>query len=103
MGLALLVTGIFAGIALSLATLYSVAQAVLMQGRPRLAHAALLVLTLAAMAALHNQSVPLARLFALPLLAAAIWAFALERGWFRVFPLLQQLFAAVLLTGWVAL
>lgn len=103
MSMALLVTGIFAGIALSLATLYSVAQAVLTEGRPRLAHVAVLALTLAAMAALHYQSIPIARLIALPLLAAAMWAFALERRWFRIFPLLQQLFAVVLLAGWVAL
>lgn len=55
------------------------------------------------MAALQYGSVPPARILAIPLLAAATAAFGAERGWFRTFPLLQQLFALVLLAGWVAL
>ena len=74
MGPAVLATGVFAGIALSLATLDSVARTVLTRSRPRLARAAVLAFTLAAMAALHRHSMPLARLLALPLLAAARWA-----------------------------
>lgn len=103
MGLLILLTGIFAGIAIAIASLYSIAQVVLTEGRPRYAHAAALAATLAAMAALQAGMVPLARLLALPLLLAAFWAFTLERRWFRLFPLLQQLLAAVLLAGLVAL
>lgn len=103
MNLLLVVIGVFAGIAVSLASLYSLAQALLTEGRPRLAHIALVALTVTIMAALQYGNIPLARLLAAPMLAAAIAAFVLERRWFRVFPLVQQLFAVVLLVGWVAL
>lgn len=103
MGLIILGTGIFAGIAIALATLYSIAQAVLAQGRTRFAHMGVLAFTFGAMAALQYGEVTPARALAAPLLAAAVWAFTLEQRWFRVFPLLQQLFAGVLLAGWVAL
>lgn len=103
MGLIVLVTGIFAGIAVSLATFYSIAQAVLTQGRCRFAHVAVLAFTFGAMAALQSGEVLAARILAAPLLVAAFWAFAVERRWFKTFPLLQQLFAVTLLAGWVAL
>lgn len=103
MNLLILGLGIFAGIAIAMATLYSIAQVCLTRGRPRLAHALTLGLTLAVMAVLQWGSVPAARTLALPLMAAALWAFALERRWFRLFPVLQQLFAGALILGWVAL
>lgn len=103
MGLMILATGIFAGIAISIASFYSVAQVLLTQGQQRLAHLAALLLTLAAMAALQYGSVPLARVMGVPLLLAGFWAFVHERRWFRLFPLIQQLFAAVLLAGLVEL
>lgn len=103
MGLMILAAGIFAGIAVSLASFYSVAQAVLAPGRTRWAHLAVLAFTFGAMAALEAGSVPAARLMAAPLLVAAVWAFTLERRWFRLFPILQQFLAVALLAGWVAL
>jgi hypothetical protein len=103
MGLLILVTGIFAGLFLGIATLYSLAQAMLAEGRLRWAHLAALLAVGAVMAALQAGSVPAARLLALPLLGIALWCAYLEERWFKVFPVLHQAFAAALLAGLVAL
>lgn len=103
MNLLLLAVGIFAGIAVAMATFYSIAQVFVGEGRARWAHGLTLGLTLAVMAALQWGSIPAARVLALPLLLAAIWAFSAETRWFRLFPALQQIFAVVLILGLVAL
>jgi hypothetical protein len=99
----LMIAGLFAGIAVCLATLYSVAQAMLAEGWPRRAHLAHLAAILVVMGALLEREVTVARIGAAPLLASAVWVFWLERGWYRVFPLLVILFAAILMAGYVAL
>ncbi len=99
----LMITGVFAGIAVCMATLYSASQAMLREGRRRLAHVAAVVAMLAVMGALLEREVGIARALALPLLGVAIWAFVVEEGWYRLFPALMQLFAIVLLAGAVAL
>lgn len=99
----LMITGLFAGIAVCMATLYSVAQAMLREGTLRWAHLALVVLTLIVMGALLEREIPLARLGAVPLLLVAVWVFTIERGWYRLFPGVVQLFAVVLILGYVAL
>lgn len=99
----LMIVGVFAGISVSMATLYALAQVLTREGVRRRAHLASLLAVLAVMAALLWREVGLARLLAWPLLAAALWATVAERGWYRVFPVLLQLFAAVLIAGAVAL
>lgn len=75
----------------------------LSEGRIRLAHLAAIVAVLAVMAALQYANVPLARLLALPLLGIALWTAYLEERWFKVFPVMHQLFAIALIAGFVAL
>lgn len=99
----LMIIGVFAGISVCMATLYSVAQAMMREGTPRRAHLAAVIAMLVVMGALLEREVDVARTAAVPLLGVAIWAFVVERGWYRIFPLLMQLFAVVLLLGWVAL
>ncbi|MEO0823893.1 MAG: hypothetical protein AAF074_26225 [Pseudomonadota bacterium] len=103
MGLMLLVIGIFAGLFVFIATTYSLAQAMLTEGRLQIAHLAALLATCAVMAALYMGYVPVARILALPLLGISLWTFWLEERWFKVFPMLHQLFAVVVLLGFVAI
>lgn len=103
MGLMLLVIGIFTGLFVFIATTYSLSQAILEHGSRRWVHLALLISVLAVMGALQFGSVPAARILAAPLLALAVWATVIEAGWFRVFPILHQLFAVVLLAGLVSI
>ena len=98
----LMIVGGFAGISVCMAMFYSVAQAILRDGSRRRGHLAVVVAVLAVMGALLEREIDLARTLAVPLLAAALWAFAVERGLYRVFPVLLQLFAGVLLAGYVA-
>lgn len=95
----LTIFAIFVGIAMAMAALYSSAQLFMARGRLRRAHAASLATLMAVMAALAWPSEPAARLAAAPMLAAAFWTFLLEERWYRIFPALQQLFAAVVLAG----
>ncbi|MEM9145770.1 MAG: hypothetical protein AAGC57_06190 [Pseudomonadota bacterium] len=99
----LMIIGIFAGIAVCMATLYSLAQAMMQEGLRRWAHLAAVAMMLTVMGMLLERQVALARLFAWPLMAVGLWTFWVERGWYRIFPLLIQLFAAVLIAGLVAL
>lgn len=103
MSLILIVIGVFSGIAIFMATLYSLAQIVLLEGRGRAAHTSVMLATLLVMGALQVGEVGAARLLALPMLATAIWAFAVERRFYRIFPILQQVFATIVLLGYVAL
>ena len=96
--------GIFAGIGVFLAAMYSITQVLLLEGWPRWAHVACFLLILGVMGALYfYRSVPAARLLAVPLLLAAFWTLVLEPRWYRVFPLLVILFAMMLIMGYVAL
>lgn len=99
----LMIVGIFAGIAVCMATLYSVAQVLTRTGARRAANLVAVAAMLCVMGALLEREVELARALSAVLLAAAIWLFTVEPGWYRVFPLLMQIFAAVLLAGYVAL
>ncbi|MEM7498190.1 MAG: hypothetical protein AAF371_09395 [Pseudomonadota bacterium] len=103
MGLFLLVIGIGSAVLIFFATLYSLAQTILGEGWVRRAHLASLLLTLAVMGALQGENVPLARVTAVPLLGVALWTFWLEDRWFKVFPVLTQLFAVTLIAGLVAI
>ncbi|MEO0430012.1 MAG: hypothetical protein AAF160_21565 [Pseudomonadota bacterium] len=103
MGLFLLVIGIGSAVLIFFATLYSLAQAMLGDGWLQRAHLAALILTLIVMGALYEEMIPLARIAALPLLCVGMWCFWLEKRWFKVFPLLTQLFALTLVLGFVAL
>ncbi|MEM8842889.1 MAG: hypothetical protein AAGD47_14060 [Pseudomonadota bacterium] len=101
MNLIFLITGIFGGIAVCMGTFYSVAQVILHQGRIRWIHFAALVMMLVVMWFLLERDVTLARL-ASPLLAlaliAALWV---EQRWFKILPLLQLIFAGLLMAGYV--
>ncbi|GMG81200.1 hypothetical protein LNKW23_04120 [Paralimibaculum aggregatum] len=99
----LMIIGVFAGVAICMATLYSVAQAMMREGALRRAHAVAVIAVLAVMGALLEREVALARMLAVPLLGVAVWVFVVERGWYRIFPVMMQLFAGLLIAGYVAL
>ncbi|MEM6679765.1 MAG: hypothetical protein AAF675_18025 [Pseudomonadota bacterium] len=103
MGLIILVTGIFAGLFVFMTTVYSLGQAMLSDGWIQRAHLASLLVTLVVMGALYEKQVPLARAVAFLLFAIALWTFWLEERWFKIFPVLTQLFALALIAGFVAL
>lgn len=100
----LLIFGLFAGIGVFLATMYSMTQVLLLSGRPRLAHAAQFLLVMAIMTVLYLwRDAGVARLLAIPLIPVAGWTLWLEQRFYRIFPLLIMVFALVLVTGYVAL
>jgi len=99
----LMIAGVFAGISICMATFYSVGQAMLGEGTPRRAHLLLVIAILVVMGALLEREVEIARTAAVPLLGLAVWVTVIERGWYRLFPLLVQIFAALLIAGLVAL
>ena len=104
MGMVLTIAGIFAGIGVFLAAMYSMVQVLLTGGVLRLAHFAQLVLILTVMASLFFwRDVTAARVIAVPLLGVALWTTVVETRWARVFPLLVMTFALLLITGYVAL
>jgi len=97
------IVGLFSGIGVFLAAMYSLSRVVAFEAEGKSANLAVCLSIMAIMSALFFfQSVPLARLMALPALAAAIWSIRVERRWFKVFPGLAILFAAVVLLGYVA-
>ncbi len=99
----LLIAGLFAGIGVFIATAYSLSQILLLEGRGRTAHAACLITTLIVMGALMEREMAIARIAAIPMLIVASWCFAIEGGWFRIFPILLQIFAAIVALGFVVL
>ena len=103
MGMVLTIAGIFAGIGVFMAAMYSVTQILLLEGRGKLAHAVSLALILAVMACLMERWVFEARILAVPLFAAAFWTLVIEPRWYRIFPILVMLFALLLIMGYVAL
>ena len=89
-GTILAIAGIFAGIGVFLAAMYSVTQILLQPGLLRIAHFAQLVLIFAVMAALFFwRDVSIARVLAVPLLPAALLVSVIEVRWYRVFPILS--------------
>jgi len=103
MDLILTIVGLFAGIAVCMATLYSVSQAMLSEGWIRWANLAQLVAIFIVMGALFEREVGVARIGALPLAAIAVWVLIMERRWYKIFPLLVLVFAGTLIGGYVAL
>ena len=99
----LTIAGIFAGIGVFLATMYSVSQILLMEGRMRVAHALQIGLILCVMACLMERWIIGARILAVPMMGVAFWVAVLEPRWYRVFPLLVMLFALLLILGYVAM
>lgn len=97
----LTLVGIFAGIGVFLAAMYSVSQILLLEGRGRIAHGAVLILILIVMGALMERAVPVARMAALPLIGAAFWTLVIEPRWYRIFPILVIAFAVLLIAGYV--
>lgn len=95
------IVGIFAGIAVCMGTLYSLAQVILTERWVRRAHLFALGAMLLVMWFLLERDVALARLFSPLLLLACIATFLVERRWFRLFPILQAVFAVLLLGGYV--
>ncbi len=101
MNLIFLITGIFSGIAVCMGTFYSVAQVILHQGRIRWIHFASLVMMLVVMWFLLERDVALARLASPLLVIALLAALWVERRWFKILPLLQLVFAGLLMAGYV--
>ncbi|MEO0763325.1 MAG: hypothetical protein AAFZ09_16235 [Pseudomonadota bacterium] len=99
----ILVVAIFSALFVFIATMYSLAQFILNEGRERWTHLAIMLVVLAIFASLELRSVVGARLLALPLFCLTLWAMWIEERWFKVFPLLQMMFAIVLLLGLVAI
>lgn len=100
----ILITGIFAGIGIFLAMMYSVTQVILLDGWGRIAHGVTFGLVMAIMSALFFwESVGAARLIAVPLFFACFWTMVLEVRWYRIFPILLMGFSIVLVLGHVAL
>lgn len=104
LGVIFTITGIFAGIGVFLATMYSLTQVLLLEGRPRIAHFTQFTLILTVMASLFFwRDVMAARIIAVLLLPVAAWTFWIEPRWFKVFPILVALFALMLVLGYVQL
>ena len=100
----LVIVGIFCGIGVFIATMYSMTQVLLLQGKGRIAHGLQFLIVMAIMTVLYIwRDAAMAQLIAVPLLPVAIWTFLLERRWYRIFPILIFLFALVLIAGYVAL
>lgn len=98
------VIGIFAGIGIFLAAMYSMTQILLLERWARVAHAANFALILMMMGSLYfYRSVPAARMFAVPLIVAAFWTLIYEPRWYRVFPLIVMFFAMLMILGYVAI
>lgn len=103
MGMIFLITGIFAGIGLFLATMYSVSQIILLEGRGQLAHGVLLALILFMMACLMERWLDTARLTAVAIMPTAFWVMVLEPRWYRVFPIVVMGFAGLVISGVVTM
>ena len=100
----LTIAGIFAGIGVFLAAMYSMTQVLLLGGVQRVVHFVLFVLILTVMFSMFWwRDVDTARVLAVPLMGVALWAVVLETRWYKVFPLLVIAFAGLLLGGYVVL
>jgi len=92
-----LLIGILVAAGIFAAVLFSAAQIYRNEGRLRLAHAAVLALTLGAMACLSLGWWGAAQAVGAPLAAAALAALVLEQGWNRLLPAFQLVFGVALL------
>lgn len=100
----LTIAGIFAGIGIFLAAMYSMTQVLLLSGWGRIAHGVCLALIMAIMFVLFfYNAIALAQVIAFALFGVGIWTFVLERRWYRVFPVIVMVFALMLILGYVAL
>ena len=99
MDLILLIAGIFAGIGIFLATMYSVTQILLLEGKSRTAHAVALTFILIVMACLMERWIDTARVFALPMIAASIWVAWIEPRWYKIFPVSVVVFGSMVAAG----
>ncbi|MFK7943350.1 MAG: hypothetical protein AB8B85_10635 [Paracoccaceae bacterium] len=100
----LLIIGIFAGIGVFLATMYSLTQVLLLEGRARYVHAAQFIVVMAIMTVLFLWRDPVgARVIAFALIPIAAWTILIERRFYRIFPVLIMIFALALASGYVAL
>ena len=99
----LTIAGIFAGIGVFMAAMYSLTQVLLLRGAVRWVHLACLVLIIVAMGALMERAVPMARILAVPLIAVSAVLLIREPGWYRIFPALVIVFSLLLILGYVAL
>lgn len=97
------IAAIFAGIGVFLAAMYSLTQILLLDGKARLAHVTSLVMILVVMACLMERWNDTARIFAVPMFAAAFWTLVVEPRWYRVFPLLVMAWALLVIMGYVRL
>lgn len=103
-GTILTIAGIFAGIGVFFAAMYSLTQILLLAGWSRFAHFSCFTLILTVMASMFFwRDVETAQVIAVPLLAVALWTLVIEPGWYKVFPILVCVFAMVLLLGYVNL
>ena len=99
MGMLMFGSAIFAGLAVCMAMIYSLAQTIMVDGAQRWLNAACIALVILVMTAATYNAFPIARLLALPLLVTAMVAMWYEQRWYKTFPVLYQIFAAVLLIG----
>ena len=103
-GTILTIAGIFAGIGVFLAAMYSMTQVLLLGGMARVAHFAQFVLILTVMFSMFWwRDVATAQVIALPLVGVALWTLVLEPRWYKVFSVLILIFAGLLIGGYAAL
>lgn len=95
------IVGIFSGIAICIGTLHSIAQAIMERGRTRAIHVFAVVAMGGVMWCLLVRDAAAARMLAPALLLACALTFATERGWYKILPLIQSLFAFLVLMGFV--
>ena len=97
------VIGIFAGIGVFLAAMYSVSQVLLLRGLGQVLHGISFALVLIVMGALMEREIGFARIAAAPLFLAATATLWFEPRLYKIMPALVMVFALVLMLGYVAL
>ncbi|MEM7505493.1 MAG: hypothetical protein AAF415_02015 [Pseudomonadota bacterium] len=97
----LAIVGVFAGIAICIGTLYSLAQMMMSDGWTRAAHIFAIIAMTSVMWFLLERDPDTARMLSPLLVLACIATFWVERRWYRIFPILQVAFAGLLLGGYV--
>ncbi|MEM0924046.1 MAG: hypothetical protein AAGI13_13440 [Pseudomonadota bacterium] len=97
------IVAIFAGIAVGMGALFSIGQAILATGWTRAAHLFALIAILAVMWFLWDGEPGVARLLSPLLVLACLGTFIVERGWFRILPLMQGVFALLVFFGMVSM
>ncbi|MEL6476688.1 MAG: hypothetical protein AAFR17_05110 [Pseudomonadota bacterium] len=95
------VIAIFSGIAVGMGTLFSIGQSMLSTGWTRAAHLFGLVSMLAVMWFLLEREPGVARLLSPVALAGCVCVFLVERGWYKILPILQIVFVLLVFFGFV--